>query len=143
MRKLTEEYIKILEEKELEYELEEGNDTDEDSSDTVMLEFVGKYENEYRLFVDIDDMFCNSTAIFFSDISKETMTKLLPEINKMNDDYRLKFYLMECSDGTYSACINFMVIINEGMTGGYVFSCSAFAHDMVEDAYKKIISFID
>ncbi len=144
MRKLTEEFIEILKEKEIVFDIDEIDATEAVGGyDLVTADFVGKYENAYRLYVEINDEYCQSTVKYFTGISKETAEKVMPEIVKLNDEYLMKFSMRESDDGTYFLYISHMMYLNERSAADDIYECSAVLVDLVDTAYKRILPFID
>lgn len=144
MRKLTEEFIEILKEKEIDFDINEIDATEDiDAYDLITVDFTGKYENRYRLYVDINDDYCQCKVRYFTEISKETAEKIMPEIIGLNDEYLIKFSMHEMNDGTYSLGISHILYLNERSVADDIYECSVAPVEHVDTAYKRILPFID
>ena len=74
MRNLTKEIMEALDDKGFKYDLKEGTEMDEEGTleeDSILIDFIGEFENSYRLFIDVYDNLCDFYATFFTEIKEE------------------------------------------------------------------------
>ncbi len=141
MREETEKLVKVLEEKELKFELAEADG--ERDFDSIYLTFAGDFK-DYEIRISIDDGFYSIGSRVINAVKKEKYESLLEVLNDVNYNYRFaRFFAMkDDEDESYGVIAAIESIYEDNYDPEATLSSVDVFLSVIDEAYPEIVKAI-